>query len=336
MKQFVFSAAMAAASVLVGCGTAFAQPTINVMVVQEDSDPDSLARSNRIQNATLNAFNQALNAPAYQSLLAQYGISGMDVYDETATTLDFYGQDRQRRTDQELISLSRLIETPRLDVLVPYVLYARAVEDPYTKVAQLHMSMSYRALSVRDGRFLGGDNIDLDSTGVLFTGCAAGLAGTRADPHCVKEFVSANGEKLARNAGNKLAIQLAALLGPIAPIQPAATGTALATSPALAPAVGSGDGCDNLPTTYKITFTGFEQRALTAIEQNMAFWSCVMDTNVTDSEFASMTYSYKTRASEQRLLRNIRLVSELVGVVSEAKTEGNNAIVVEALGIRTN
>lgn len=336
MKQFIFSAALTAASVLVGCGVAQAQPTINVMVVQEDSDPDSLARSNRIQNATLNAFNKALNAPVYQSLLAKYGISGMDVYDETAVTIDFYGQDRQRRTDQELISLSRLVENPKLDVLVPYVLYARAVEDPYTKVAKLHMSMSYRALSVRDGRYLGGDNIDIDDTGVMFTGCAAGLGGTKADPHCVKEFVSANGEKLARNAGNKLAIQLAALLGPIAPNQPALTGEAPATSPAPVPAVSGGDGCDNLPTTFQITFAGFEQRSLTAIEQNMAFWSCVMDTNVADSDFASITYSYKTRASEQRVLRNIRLVSELVGVVSEARIDGNNAIVVEALGIRTN
>ncbi|MEZ5721142.1 MAG: hypothetical protein R3D59_05365 [Paracoccaceae bacterium] len=58
-------------------------PTINVLVVQEDWDEDSLIRNNRIQTAVLNTLNQTLHAPAYQSVLERYGISGMDVYDET-------------------------------------------------------------------------------------------------------------------------------------------------------------------------------------------------------------------------------------------------------------
>jgi len=333
-----FFAAAALAALVIAPGYSAAQPTINVLVVQEDADPESLSRNRRIQNSVLSEFNQTLNAPAYQSQLSKYGISGMDVYDETAVTIDFYEQDRQRRTDQELVSLSRQISNPPLDVLVPYTLYARAVEDPYTKIAKLQMSMSYRALSVRDGRYLGGDNIDIDPAGVPFTGCAAGLAGTPADPHCVQEFVAAHGERLARNAGNKLAIQLASMLGPVSPgPAPQVTATAPATT-STTPAVTeqAATGCDNLPVTYQVVLRGFEQRSITAIEENMAFWACAMDTNVTDSDFSEITFSYKTRASQQRLLRNLRLVSELIGVVSEARTEGNNTIVVESLGIRTN
>ena len=47
-----------------------------MLVVQEDWDEESLIRNNRIQNAVLNTLNQTLHAPAYQSVLQRYGISG--------------------------------------------------------------------------------------------------------------------------------------------------------------------------------------------------------------------------------------------------------------------
>ena len=275
--------------------------------------------------------------------LREFGITGIDVYDETALTLTFYGPDRQRRSDEELISLVRTVQNPPMDVMVPYTIYARAVTDPYTSIVKLQMSLNYRALDVRSGRFLGGDNLDIDTAGVPFTGCAAGLAGTQADPHCVKEFVSANGERLARNAGNKLALQIGALLGPsYGGVGNAATGGAQqnaavdATAPSGGTSVGVSDGCANLPTTYAITFRGFDQRQMNAVEEYMAFWSCAIDLDVSDSDFSEITYVYKTRASEQRMLRNIRLMMELMGQIAEPTTQGSNQIVVEALNLRSN
>ncbi|MEM8627459.1 MAG: hypothetical protein AAGF32_05915 [Pseudomonadota bacterium] len=109
---------------MAGAAAAQAQ-TIKVLLVQEDSDKASLSRSNRIQRAVLNTFNDALNGPAYRDAIRRKGISGMDVYDETAVSLNFYQQDRSRRRDEELIALSRQIRNPRMDVLVLYTLYAR-------------------------------------------------------------------------------------------------------------------------------------------------------------------------------------------------------------------
>lgn len=340
MNRLIKAGLTAAFAVTALAGAAIAQPTINVLVVQEDWDPESIARNNRIQNATLSTFNQVLNSPAYQSQLQQYGIQGMDVYDETALTIDFYQQDRQRRTDQELISLVRTISNPPIDVLVAYTIYARAVTNQFTGITALQMSMSYRGLGVADGRYLGGDNIDLDTAGIPFTGCAAGNTGSTADPHCVKEFVSSQGERLARVAGNQLAIQLAALLGPAygtGPINaaPAAPGVAVAPAP-IQPQTGPAPACSNIPVTYSVTYRGFEQRAMNAIEENMAFWSCAMDMTVTSSDFAEITYSYKTRADQGRMLRNIRLMGELLGVVVSPQTVGNNQIIVESVGIRNN
>lgn len=334
MKRLLSAALIAATSFVAEAGAALSAPTINVMVVQEDWDPDSLSRNTRSQIAVLSQFNAVLNAPAYRSELARYGIEGMEVYDETSLTLEFYGRDRARRTDQELIALARQIPQPDLDVLVPFTLYARAVTDPYTHVAKLQMSLNYRALSVRDGRYLGGDNLDLDTSGIPFTGCAAQRAGVAADSHCVTEFVAENGEKLARIAGNKLAIQLTALLGKVAPPAPNLAPTTAGAAALIIHTASTGETCQNIPATYSVTFRGFETRQINAIEQSVANWSCAMDMNVTDSAFSDITFSYKTRADEQRLLRNIRLMSELMGVVTEARLEGANHIVVEALNLR--
>jgi len=337
MKKLLI-AALATATTLFAAPASADLPGINVLVMQEDWDEESLARNNRIQIAVLNTLNQTLHSPAYQTQLQKYGISGMDVYDETSLTLGFYGPDRTRRSDEELISLARTINNPEMDVMVPYTIYARAVTDPYTQIVKLQMSLNYRALGVRDGRWLGGDNLDLDTAGIPFTGCAAGINGTPADPHCVREFVAANGEDLARNAGNKLAIQLAGTLGrAYGSVQGGTTGGGTNA------VVQGGDsgvtqvaGCGNIPTTFQVKWIGFEPSQVNAIEEHMNFWKCALDTDVTDQDFSQITFSYKTRADKARVLRNIRLMLELMGAVAEPRTEGANGIVVEALGIREN
>ncbi|MCB1330153.1 MAG: hypothetical protein KDK28_12270 [Maritimibacter sp.] len=343
MKTLLIAAAASVTSFFVAAPVVADVPTINVLVVQEDWDEDSLIRNNRIQTAVLNTLNQTLHAPAYQSVLQRYGISGMDVYDETFLTLNFYEQDRQRRRDEELISIAQTVNNPEMDVLVPYTIYARAVTDPYTQIVKLQMSLNYRAINIRDGRWMGGDNLDIDTAGVPFTGCATGINGTPADPHCVKEFVSQYGEQLARNAGNKLAIQLAGSLGRAygsapsegAVTDPAAAGTNAAVSGETM-AYQAVQGCGNIPTTFQVQWIGFEQRQINAIEEHMNFWKCALDTDVTDSDFSQVTFSYKTRADKARVIRNIRLMLELIGQVAEPRTEGSNTIVVEALGIREN
>jgi len=81
MKNLLI-AAVATATTLLAAPVAADVPTINVLVVQEDWDEDSLIRNNRIQTAVLNTLNQTLHAPAYQSVLQRYGIDGMDVYEQ--------------------------------------------------------------------------------------------------------------------------------------------------------------------------------------------------------------------------------------------------------------
>jgi len=333
--------------------------TIKLVVVQEDWDKTSLARNTRVQNAIMNVLNQTLHAPAYQGVMSRYGISGMDVYSETALTLNVYGQDRIRRRDEELISLARTISNPSMDVMVLYTVYARAVADPYTNISRLQMALNYRALDVKSSRFLGGGNLDINTAGVPITGCATGINGVGPDQHCVLEFVSRNAENLARDAGNKLALQLSSMLGrayATAPVSPGYTPTppigaeggakdfARRRPPAARPNLyGNGarhKGCNSLPTTFMITFRGFSQRQINFVEGNMANWKCSMDLDLSNhnggTSFSQATYEYKTTANQQRIIRNIRLMLELIGIVAETRTNGVNEIIVSSLALREN
>lgn len=343
MLKSLCAAAIAATSLIAAGTTAASAQTINVLVMQEDWDKQSVKRNSRIQNAVLSTLNQTLHAPAYTSHMEKFGIQGMDVYDETILTLPFYKQDRVRRRDEELYSVVRDIRNPRIDVAVLYTLYAKAVTDPYTNVAKLQMSLNYRALGVREGRYLGGDNLDIDTSGIPFTGCAAGIEHQKPDPHCVLEFVSEHAERLARDAGNKMALQLGALLGR-AYGNPEAAGVAPGGVPAgdgeehaaVTPGAGYGHGCRNIPAVYQIIYRGFSQRQVNFIEENMAHWKCILHMDTTSSGFSEAAFEYKTRASQGRILRNIRLMSELMGIIVEPKTQGANEIVVEALTLRSN
>jgi len=349
LKQTLTALMLASASLVGAAGAAEAQ-TIKVLVMQEDWDTTSLRRNNRIQRAVLNTWNQTLNAPAYQAMLKRYGIQGLDVYDETGVGLDFYGPDRERRSDEELIRFAEQVSNPTIDVVVLYTLYAKAVKDPYTQVSKLLMSMSYRAIDVKSKRFFGGDNIDIDRDGIPLVGCATSLKNVGPDAHCVKEFVSTYGERLARDAGNALSLRLAALLGQTYgggydgnsgydPNDNSKIGDADGYQPEggdYAAVQPSHRNCPNIPVTFLVTYENFSQRQMTYIENNMSQWRCALDLDAVGSSFANATYEYKTKANIGQTMRNIRLMLELTGVTAEVKNQSGNEILVRAFGLRTN
>ena len=352
LKQTV-AALMVASAGLVGAAGAAEAQTIKVLVLQEDWDKTSLRRNNRIQRAVLNTWQQTLHAPAYQGMLKRYGIAGMDVYDETGVGLDFYGADRSRRSDEELIRFSEQVRNPTIDVVVLYTLYAKAVKDPYTHVSKLLMSMSYRAIDVKSKRFFGGDNIDIDRDGIPLLGCATALKHVGPDEHCVKEFVSTYGERLARDAGNALSLRLAGLIGQhygqadpnYDPNDNSKIGDADGYAPDGADtggqdhaAIGHGNvrGCPNIPTTFIVTYEGFSQKQMTFIENNMSQWRCALDLDAVGASFANASYEYKTKANIGQTMRNIRLMMELAGVTAEVRNQSQNEIVVRAFGVRYN
>ena len=95
-------------------------------------------------------------------------------------------------------------------------------------------------------------------------------------------------------------------------------------------------GCGNIPVTFIVKYRGFSSRQINFIEGNMENWKCKMGLDAVSSSFPDISFSYKTRSNQQRLLRNIRLMTELMGVVVEAKIHGHNEIIVSSLALREN
>ena len=343
-SHFAAGIATAAAVTFAPAASAYAQATVKMMVMQEDSDPESVARNNRIQREVLTEFQRVLNSPDYARITQQLGLDGLDVYDETAQTMDSIGDvDKARRTDQELLSIVRTLPDIDMDVVLLYTLYAKAVDNPYADFQTLQTSINYRVVNVPDGRVLGTDTVRTDLAGIPFTGCAANIAGTAADPHCVKEFVGEHAGRIAADAANKIAIQVASFLGTSyggsvqGAIDDVDSGMIDEKVAAVQPNVSVGGQCPaGIPRTYNITFSGIDSQDMSAVEEYLDSWACRMEVNAKDSSFSQITYEYKTRADKQRILRNLRLMGELMGMITEVKTEGSNDIVVTNLRLRSN
>jgi hypothetical protein len=315
---------------------ATAAETIKLMIMQEDDDPESIERDTRIQRSVLNAFNQALSAPSSSDIYRKYGIEGMDVYDEKMLTMSFDRQGRTRRQDTELISVAREVRNPRLDVLVLYTLYAKGVKAPYADFVKLQMSMSYRALDVRSGRVLGGENLDLDRDGEALRGCAAGGTDGKPDPHCVKEFVAERAERLVRDAGNTLAIQLAALSkGAGGSGERSGSNDAGGAAGSASP-TGDGADCATSPRSYLITFRGMTDQDVRYLVKRMEDWNCHVSLTLEDSRATETSYAYKVRATDAKLKRNIEVTMERLQLEGDVETRGNNELLVKAIPIRRN
>ena len=299
--------------------------TIKLLIMQEDDDPESIERDTRIQRAVLNAFNQTLSAPTSADIFRKYGMGGMDVYDEKSMTIWFDHQGRTRRPDEELISVAREIRNPRLDVLVLYTLYAKGVRAPYADYVKLQMSLNYRALDIRSGRVLGGENLDLDRDGEALRGCAAGMGEQgKPDPHCVKEFVAERAERLVRDAGTTLATQLAAM------------SRGLGGRDVDSDVAGRGDAaeCATSPKSYFITFRGLNTEQIRRIVNRMDEWTCRLDLSLENSRPSEVSYIYKVRASDAQLKRNIELSMERLRLEGGVETRGTNELLVKAIPLR--
>ena len=92
----------------------------SILVMGEDADPDSIARTDR-------TFSRVLNELANQ--IEAYGFS---VYDETAVTLGGNVQGRSRRTDAELVDVARSVRNPPIDTMVIFTIYADTQSRPST------------------------------------------------------------------------------------------------------------------------------------------------------------------------------------------------------------
>jgi hypothetical protein len=124
----------------------YAADSVNVLIMIEDADKDSIPRDSRINKRVHASISQQLNNIA-------------DVYDETSITLNSFKQGRVRRSDAELLDIARSITRPPINIVVVFSTYASVNTSEYAKKARARIEG--RMLNAKSGQFL--DNFEVQS-----------------------------------------------------------------------------------------------------------------------------------------------------------------------------
>jgi hypothetical protein len=124
----------------------YAADSVNLLIMIEDADKDSIPRNSRINKRVHASISQQLNHIA-------------DVYDETSITLDSFKQGRVRRSDAELLDIARSITRPPIDIVVVFSTYASVNISEYAK--KVRARIEGRMLNTKSGQFL--DNFEVQS-----------------------------------------------------------------------------------------------------------------------------------------------------------------------------
>jgi hypothetical protein len=180
---------IAAAFTLFYLSSAFAAERVNLMIVGNDSDENSVIAASRVfKSVTINLADQMHTA-------------GFNVYDEAAVIEHGYFDVENSRNDRDLIALVRTVKRPPIDVIVLFELSNRVDETRHSR--KVIASIQGRMLHVRTGQFLG--NFETNSSGNWFLQ-------THCNQQCKLEEERRYSQILANDLGAVLAEKLSCLV----------------------------------------------------------------------------------------------------------------------------
>ena len=294
---------------------AFAGEQPNLLIVGEDADLDTVPRNSRVFNRVLNAISGEMQ------------LKGFRVYDETAVTMGITNPGRVRRTDAELITVARRVQDVPIDAIVAFQIYASAEQNQYADIIDLRIRVFGRIIHVQTGRSMGNFEVAYGPNDVppLPAGC---------NPDCVLEHVGGEAKRIATDVGAVLAIKLDQL-SPTAPRTGLETvpssnnsGTAVITTM-------PSDSCTGLTTAYNIDFRGFSPEEISRVEEYLVAFKGYDHHRPIRSQMTSTIYWYETCSDLARLNRNLRLMTEQMGVQARISMSGNR-FEIDKIGVPIN
>jgi hypothetical protein len=280
---------------------------INMLVMSDDADTDTVPRNNRIYNRVQLALSEYLNTRGFQ------------VYDETGISMDFARTNRVRRTDAMLYEIARAAPTP-IDVIVVYQIYASVRSSPNIGIRTPDIRIPGRILNARTGQFIGTFEVGGFQLQPLPVNCQS---------ECLLENVGGQARILATDLGSAIAQKLSGFA------RPGGSGATAAATDGKdgTPVAASADGCTSLPTDYVIQLRDFSAADITRIEGEFVRWGCYQQHRATQMTANSADFFYRTSADSARVNRNFRLMLELVGLNAQV-TMAQNRINVTRVATR--
>ncbi|MBU1175869.1 MAG: hypothetical protein KKH72_10755 [Alphaproteobacteria bacterium] len=279
----------------------------NVMLMIEDADTDSVPRDSRPADQVLYAL-----ATEMQNM-------GFRTYDETAVTMGITDPTRVRRTDAELFTIAKRVPNVPIDVIVVFQIYAAAQQNPYAAIIDLQIRITGRLLHVQSGRSLG-------NWEVAYGPGELPPLPPNCNRDCVLEHVGGEARRIASDVGQALAVKLDAL-SPTAP-QPMMDTNMPMTTVSPGPIVSAPmSECTGLTSAYTLEFRGFDLEEITRIEEYLVVFKGYDHHRPVRVMATSAEYWYETCSDVARLDRNLRLMTEQLGVQAQISMVGNRFLV---------
>jgi hypothetical protein len=316
MLRRYLTLAAAALVVTIGlAGPSQAQPRndrINLVVVSEDADPDTVPRNNRIFNRVQTQLSEYMNTRGFQ------------VYDETAMALGMTPTGRVRRRDAELIEVARAVSasTP-IDAMVIYQIYASVRRSPAANIRYPSVRLTARILNVRTGQLVGSYEKDDFQFPPLPFPC---------ERECLLETIGGHAKMLATDLGSGLSTKIEAFARPAGVSGGVAVAKDAPVGVAPAPQGGaSQDGCVNLPTDIEIQLRDFTPADMNRVESQFVSWGCYQQHRTVSMTDSMANFFYRTSADTARITRNFRLMMEVLGINAQVTFAGNRVTVTKLL-----
>lgn len=278
---------------------------INLLVMSDDADPDTVPRNNRIFNRVQLQLSEYLNTRGFQ------------VYDETSLALGIAPTARVRRRDAELIEIARAVSTP-VDVMVVYQIYASARRAVAADIRFPEIRIAGRVLNVRTGQFIAAFEVGGFQLPALPNPCGA---------ECLLETVGTHTRVLATDLGAAIAQKLEGFARQSGTASAGKDGIVIGGGAGGGLAQANAEGCANLPTDFQIQLREFTTAEVDRIESEFVRWGCYRTHRVTGMTATSADFFYSTSADSARLTRNFRLMMELVGLNGQITFAGNRVVV---------
>ncbi len=292
-KPFLTGAVIALSAFALSPGTAMAGEQPNILIMGEDADQDTIPRNSRIFNRVLRAMESEMQA------------MGFRVYDETAVTMGITDPGRVRRTDAEVITVARRVQDVPIDVATVFQIYASAEQNPFADITDLRVRVSGRLLNVPTGQALANYEVSY-GPGDL----------PPLPPQCNRECQLENVGDHAGRIGADVARALAVHLDFLSPTAPATGAVITGTAPAP-------DGCVGMTTAYTIILRNFSADQVTQVEEYLVSFSGYDHHRPMRASGTEATYWYETCSDQARLNRNLRLMTEHMGMTVEMRMVGN-------------
>ncbi len=324
-STFLKTAAVAMAvglSILVPIGgRALAGEQPNLLVVGEDADEDTVPRNSRV-------FNRVL-----QAIQSEMGQLGFRVYDETAVSMGITNPARIRRVDAELISVAQRVQTPPIDAVVIFQIYASVQKNNYADIIDLNIRIPGRMLQVQSGQGLGNFEVAYGPRDLppLPPNC---------NRDCALEHIGAQAKQIGHDVGAVLAQKLATLsparqptaANPVtepAPIAPPPMPGMMPPPPPYPPYPpppvpgGPPSNCAGMTIGYTIVLRGFEGPEVLRIQEYLTAFKGYDHYRPVRAQMRYAEYWYESCADAARLERNMQMMIDQMGLQARISMRGN-------------